>query len=364
MSAVIGQVQLPAAVGGLRLYLAKQALLGGRSRLALYRRLGRFASRGFDVKVPLEDMLTRARQRKRDTAHVLETWLKGINNGQRFSDILGSDVPAAERMAIASGEETGNTDEGFAMAAYIVESNARLRSALVAGLAYPILLVISFAIMLGFIAWLVIPVMEQVYSMEFWPPVSAALWYVAAAVRHYGAYTGAALVAFAVLALWTLPRWTAPVRLRLDHHLPPWSIYREMQSGMLLVTLAGAVKSGSPIDEAIRRLRRSGSPWLNVHLERAMRSVAEGHKPSVALNTGLFSESMMDDLMAYDRAGDLTDSILMLGQDCVELVAQRIKAMCDAVRIALMLAVGGSLIWTWMAFLMVFIAMRSNNQGI
>lgn len=342
--------------------IARSELLGTKGRLALYRRCSRFAARGYDVKATLEAMLKRARISRPRHVPMLEAWLRAINNGQTFSNVLGAAVPAAERMAISSGEETGNLEEGFAMAAFIVESGKKLRQGLIAGLAYPTLLLALLATMLYFIAYLLIPTMEGILAFEFWPMLSASLWYVSKAVKTFGlplllvgAFAGATVIA-------SLPRWTGPLRARLDRSIPPWSIYREIQSGLLLVTLAGSVKSGTPVDEAIRRMKRSGSPWLNVHLESAMRSIAEGRRPAAALDTGLMSDSLMDDLSVYDSAGDLSESILMLGRDCVELITERIRVICAAAGVFLMLLVGGALIWTWAAFLMMFLEMRANQQ--
>lgn len=341
---------------------ARSMMLGSKGRLALYRRCSRSAARGYDTKVTLEVMLKRARVSRPVTVPLIEGWLRQINNGQTFSSVLGNAVPAAERMAISSGEETGNLEEGFAMAAFIVESGKKLRGGLIAGLAYPVLLFALLAVMLYFIAYLLIPMMEGILAFEYWPPLSASLWYVAKAVKTFGpgALAVGLVAGFVVIA--TLPRWTGKLRSKLDRRVPPWSIYREIQSGLLLVTLAGAVKSGTPVDEAIRRMKRSGSPWLNLHLESAMRAIAEGRRPAEALDTGLMSADLMDDLTAYDSAGDLSESILMLGRDCIELIIEKIRFICVGIGVALMLLVGGALIWTWASFLMMFIEMRANQQ--
>ena len=72
----------------------------------------------------------------------------------------------------------------------------------------------------------------------------------------------------------------------------------------------------------------------------------------------------MDDLIAYDTAGDLSESIQLLGRDAVDLVIERIRILCQGIGTGLMLLVGGGLLWTWTSFLAVFIAMRSGNLGL
>lgn len=341
---------------------ARQGLLSTRNRLALYRRLERFAARGYDVKVPLEDMLARARERKRGTVPVIEDWLRALNNGERFSVTLGAHIPPAERMAIASGEETGRLDEGFAMAAYIVEANRTLRGAVMGSLAYPSVLLLAFIGLLVFVSIVLMPTLSEMFPVEFWPTPSFALYYISTAIRGAGLYVGIAGFLLAVLVVKTLPSWAGRSRSYLDGRIAPWSIYREVQSGMLLVTLSGLVQAGSPLDDALRKLKREASPWLSLHLEEMMRGIAQGQKPANAMNTGLFGEELMDDLLSYDRAGDLTESIPTLGRECVGLVTQRIKTIAGIASGLLMLAVGAGLVWSWGSFVLVFMAMRASQQ--
>lgn len=345
----------------LRRWNGRQELFAAKKRLALYRRLQRFAARGFDVKVPLEHMLLRAREKNRDSALILEELVRGINNGARFSTLLGDMVPPSERMAISSGEETGKMDDGFGMAAYIVEAGSSLKSAVWGSLAYPVVLMLVFLALLGFVSVILMPTLATLYAVEKWPAISKALYYISTFVKSYGLITLGLLVVGAIVSIKSLPVWCSGWRAKFDRRLPPWSIYREVQSGLLLVTLSSVVKSGSPFDEALRRLKRVASPWLEQHLEEMMRGVAEGRRTAHAMNTGIFSDDVMDDLLAYDQAGDLSDSITTIGKDSVELVIARIKAIAQAGSGVLMVMVGAGLVWSWGSFILVFMAMRAAN---
>lgn len=336
---------------------------GSRHRLSMYRQFARFAQRGYDVKAPLETMHERAIKRGRSTAVVYEEWLRGVNEGKRFSDILADYAPAAERMAVSSGEETGQIGQGFQMAAYIVESNNRLRGALVSTLAYPTLLLGVFIALLVFISALLIPQLEEMLPVEFWPPISAALHWIATGLQKYGLLLLGAFVVGSTAAVLSLPYWTSPVRRYLDRSLPPWTIYRDIQGGLLLVALSGVVAAGAPIDDALRRLRRTASPWMAAHLDEMIGNVAQGLTPARAMETGLMSDVLMDELIAYDRAGDLASAIEFLGRDAIDLVIGRIRGIAAAIGVALMFGVGASIVWTWGSFVMVFLAMRSGGPG-
>lgn len=362
MSAVMTAVgEKEGALMRLRRWNGKQELLSTKKRLALYRRLQRFCGNGLDVKTALEQMLGRARDKNRDSVLILEDWVRGINGGQRFSDLLGDMVPPSERMAIASGEETGQMDEGFAMAVYIVESSSNLRSAVWGSLAYPMVLLFIFFALLGFVATVLMPTLSSFFPVDKWPAISYMLYLVSSFVRSYGLITLGLLVIATFTSIKSLPRWCGSKRAKVDQLVPPWSIYREVQSGLLLVTISSVVKAGSPFDEALRRLKRSTSPWLTEHVDEMMRGIAEGRRTAHAMNTGLFSEELMDDLLAYDQAGDLSDSITMIGRDAITLVISRIKTIAGAMSGLLMVAVGLGLVWAWGSFILVFMAMRAAN---
>lgn len=364
MMGAVGHVGHATLREGLRRNKAKSQLLSLHNRIALYRRLARFAARGYDVVVPMEQLLERARDRRRASVVLLEGWLRGLHGGARLSEVLAGDVPAAECMAIAAGEDSGRLDEGLEMAAYIADSNRRVRAAIAAGMAYPSVLAALLVALLAVVGVMLIPMLVKLYPVEFWPSVAAALYYVTWFIREFGVAVGVTAVAGAIAAAWSLPRWVSATRTLLDQSVAPWSIYREVQGGLLLVTLAAIVQGGSPIDDAVRRLRRSASPWLAHHLDRVARSLAEGKRPAVALDTGAFSEALMDDLLAYDHAGDLVESLRYLGKDTVETVIERLKRKFNVIGAVLMVAVGLALIWTWGSFVLVVMAMRSSAGGL
>lgn len=342
---------------------AKSQVLSLTRRIALYRRLARFSSRGYDIVIPIEQMLGRARERGRASQMLLESWLRSLNGGALLSQIVAGDVPAAEAMAIAAGEDSGRLDDGLEMAAYIAESTRRVHAAVLGGMLYPCVLLLLFVGMLAVVGGQLVPMLVKLYPVEFWPASAAGLYYVTWFVREYGLVLGGALLACGAWSAWSLPRWVSPLRQALDARLLPWSVYREVQGGLLLLTLSAVVNGGSPIDEAIRRMRRSASRWLAHHLDAMSRGLAEGKRPAQALDTGVFSETLMDDMLAYDHAGDLVEALRHLGKDTVELVIERLRRTFAIIGGVLMAGIGAGLLWTWGSFVLVVMAMRSSMGG-
>lgn len=337
------------------------------NRVKFYRRLSRFAAKGYDVVQPLEEGLARARKggrRREGEVRVYEALLVSINSGERVSDALAPYLPGAERMAVSVGEERGHMEEGFEMAEFIATSSRQLRSAVFGNLAYPaVLFVVLIALMLVN-AYMLMPELRVIHPVDQWPLHSRALNALGQYVQSWGAVSGLVAAGLVGIALWTLPWWRGPIRSFLDRTLPPWSIYREVQGALLLVGMSGLVRAGLPFDEAVRQLLRISHPWLASHLETMLTNMAEGQSTSDALSTGLFGDELMDDLAAYDKAGDLASVISDIGREGVAIVSARVAAICRLTNALMMLAVGMGVVWVWVGFTSVVLAMRSANAAV
>lgn len=340
---------------------AARGFFGLRNRIKLFRRLRRFAARGYDLVTPLEEGLSRARQsrRRKGAAMVYESLLYSIHSGERFSDALNGRIPGAERMAIAAGEESGRMDDGFEMAEFVATANRDLLGSVKKALVYPAMLVLVLIALLLVVAYLLMPQLSQMFPVPQWPIYARVLYHLGNAVRDWGLLAAGAAVVASALAVASLPRWTGGLRGWLDNWIPPWVIYRQIQGSLMLVTMSGLVRAGTPFDEALRQMIRISSPWLVAHLEVMLKAMANGDRAADAFATGLLNDDIMDDLVAYDRAGDLADAIGYLGRDGVEIVSEHVGLISRAAAGAIMVAVGGGIVWVWVSFVAVVMAMRA-----
>jgi hypothetical protein len=67
-------------------------------------------------------------------------------------------------------------------------------------------------------------------------------------------------VAFFAGLIYSLPRWTGPVRKQLDKWLP-LNLYRDFASSMMMISLASLMRSGISLRSSLERTYKHSSPW-------------------------------------------------------------------------------------------------------
>lgn len=341
--------------------LAKLLNFSAKDRVSLYHRLERFASRGYDVKVALVGMYERFEKKKDPRRAIWREWVKGLNAGRKFSDLVADYVPPAERLAISAGETTGEMARGFEMARYIASAANKIRGVVLEALLYPSFLVVIFVVLLYFVAYQLLPAMLNIAPVERWPTISYALYLTANFVKDWGWLFFPSCLAGVITIAVRLPKGTGAFRHWLDRKLPPWSIYRRVQGANMLVTLSALSAAGNPVDESVRRMRKIASPWLTHHLDRFQRGVASGKRPADAMDTGLFDDEVMGELIDYDRAGAFAEALEAVGKDVVDMTIETITRMAGTIRYSMMGLVAMGLIWTYASMSLIVMSISSGG---
>lgn len=329
-------------------FVAKQLNFGATDRAKLYQRLNKFLSRGFDLRRALENAYQRFERNKDPRRVIWRDWVRGLQAGRKFNELIAPYVPSGERMLIAAGEDSGALAKAFERAQYIALSMARIKSTLIGELMYPVMLFLVFASLLIVVSMKLMPTMETMgLPVEQWPAVSKGLYHVAYATRAYGIYTAVFMILIGGLSLWSLPRWSHDFRRKLDKWCPPFNIYREIESATLLINCAAMTATGNTVDSTFKSIRANSGPWLAWHMDRFIRGMTSGKMPSYAMDTGLIERETMGDLQDYDDAGAFTEAIGFIGEDIVEATIERIKLQATVLRVLAMLAVAAGLLWTY-----------------
>lgn len=94
----------------------------------------------------------------------------------------------------------------------------------------------------------------------------------------------------AVMAVWSLPNATGPVRAVFDQW-GIWKLYRTVQAVRLLSLLAVLLRPRGNVSarlrEALAVQRRGATPWLDHHISRMLARIDAGMNGTDALDTGL-----------------------------------------------------------------------------
>ena len=328
--------------------LGRSTLFSLKSRRRLYQRLEKFVSRGHALRIPLEGMFERFSRTGDSRRFIVRELLQGVLNGDKFSKVISPHVPAAERLMVAAGELSGRQQDGFRLASHVAQTKQTIKSAIISSLAYPVLLALMLCGLLALISIQTVPTMQDIQSdLTKWPAASLSLKAVADFTTSWGWLVAVAAVIFAALIARSMPRWIGPTRAFFDRWVPPYTLYREIQSSSFLIALAALTASGRPIEASMQNIQSIGTRWLRSHVNRMLIRLSEGVPPGRALDTGLLHAEVVGDIEDYGRAGAFNTAIGALGEEAVIGAIARIESSAMVVRVALILFVSATVIWVW-----------------
>jgi len=337
---------------------AKATAFGTDDRIRLYNKLYRFASREYDIKVALQGQLRRFQAKQDPRRQIWRRWIAGVTGGYKFHEVIGPYIPDAERMMLSAGEESGSLAQGFAKAEYVADSTKRIKSALVGALTYPAALLVLLCLVLYLVATRMMPELENILDVPRWPVFAQHLYTLSSWVRDYGLYALIALITTIITIIKTFPVWRGPTRRWLDSRIPPWTIYREVTSANMLISLAALVSTGRPIDDALKSIRRVSSPWLSWHVDRFRNQMIMGKPAGQAIDTGLLNAETTGDLEDYGAAGAFEEAIEMVGKHVVEDAIRSISKAARVLNIIALMAVAGVMIWMYASMAFVGMAVQ------
>ncbi len=326
-------------------------MFGAKQRLRVYRKISTMTQYGLPLNRVLDmlyDQAAKGGKSKGDPlAVIMDSWRISIRNGRPLSVAAGSWVPYNERMMIEAGEESQNLSVALNNLIAINQGTQQMRSAIVGGLAYPVVLLVAVAAVLYLFGTEVIPTFGQVLPPEQWTGVAASLAGMSAWVQVWMLPTVAVVIGLFVLLSWSLPRMTGPVRRQLDR-IPPWSIYRIVSGAGFLLSLGALVSAGVQTARALEKMRRNASPWLRERLDATLRHVYSGSNVGRALQRagyGYPDEDIIEDLCAYADLPAFTDMLETLGKEWMSDAVEAIKGQSRVLNTLALAVMGGVVAW-------------------
>lgn len=323
----------------------------GKDRLRLYRKLSRFMANGVNLPTALEIMWNHAsndgKKPTRVHAVVLAAWKKGVDEGRSFGVAIQDWVPQSDRVVIEAGDKAGNLAEALENACYLNEGQREIRGAVIAGVAYPIILIgmaIFFMVMFG---TQVIPAFEEILPRERWTGFGAQMATMSDFVENGLLQTLiGALVVIAVM-IWSMPRWRGKLRTFADPY-PPYSIYRLIIGSGFLLSVAALVKAGVKVTTVLNILLRDASPWYAERLRRTLQLVNDGANIGDALHRSGYNfpdKDTVNDLRSYAKLSGFDEMLQMLGRQNLNDSVQKIRGQSVVLRNVGIIVLGAVFMW-------------------
>ena len=284
----------------------------------------------------------------RTTDSVTRSFIKHLNTALRqrsFAAAASGWVPPEELLIIEVTQESRIAD-GMAQASRIAAVRQKLRSTLISGLMYPIILLLVGSIALALLPGIALDVMIEVLDPEDWPPVSVSVLAMSDFIAAWGLPLAAATVMILIASIVAAPRWSGTVRGYFDWY-PIFALYRHFTGPEVLNAWIALMTADITRANALERLESNLPPYLASHIRTMKRGLYKGDPVEVALDTGLFSLQTIDDLRVYQKAGVFNENVERFSADDIDRALKRLEASTRVLASLMLLLIGALAVWVY-----------------
>ena len=322
-----------------------------KARLRIYNKLSSLAKTGVPLPRALEAIWNIASKRGKDKsdpiAVAMQAWLAVINNGGTIADAMDGWIPDGELMLIQSAG-SGGLDVALDNAAKSLKASQAMVGAIVGGISYPGVMFLAVCGVLWLFGVQVIPSFAQVKPMNEWTGMAGQMGFMSVAIQKYSLPIMFVFFAFFTVIGFSLPRWTGKIRSMMDYKVPPYSFYTLFIGSGFLLSLASMMKSGVPIPEALRSMRRNATPWFLERLDAALYQVNEGQQIGDALymtGYGFPDPELIEDMRLYAQLGNFDDRMEEMAETWITEGVKRVEGQAQALNLGMMGLLGLAIAW-------------------
>ncbi|MBA4242236.1 MAG: hypothetical protein C0448_16060 [Sphingobacteriaceae bacterium] len=313
---------------------------GLKQRINIYERLKSYTEEEFPVYDSLIKFKARYDKKKDFRGKIIEYWLESMKHGLSFSKSVEGWIPDAELNLISAGEEGSGIEKGLGEAISFARSAQKIKSTIITGVTYPVVLL---AVVLGFVAMFSVklaPTYLGMLPLEEWPELGQNFYAFSSFIVSYWYMVLITLGVAAFFISKTIGNWTGSVRQIFDY-VPPWSVYKVYQGSAFLISLASMMQSGTPLNDALKRIKNTSSPWLQEYVNDMMTNLKRGGKNfGQHLNVGLMDDETAGDIIDYSELGKFESAIYTIGNDNLENSVIKIESRMMIVRNLMIVIVG------------------------
>lgn len=283
--------------------------------------------------------------------HVSECYRKGYS----FSEALRGWGSPGEIMLIRSGEETGKLNEALERSIDMLNKMLNMKNEVKSQITYPIVLFIAlFVIVIGF-AKFMLPILTQFGDPEDWDIIAQSLYYFSTWVADFWILVVICIYGLIQLIAHSLPRLTGSTRKSLDK-IPPYSIYKSIQSGLLLIALGSLMKSGVQFRRALENIRNEATPYLAEKIDEIIDNIDKGLDNGKAMNTEFIGD-IGDDIEDYASGSNIEEAMEKLGDLAIKDTIESITKQSSIARIISIALVAGFVLWIYGAFVLITVGL-------
>jgi type II secretory pathway component PulF len=316
-----------------RMTVAKWRFQKAREDFYKESRLDIEATKGVRNRETLMERLSVLEQRARSRRQIV--WLvyraigERLGKGEGLALSMKPFIPL-EEYALLDLAETSTKDDaarrGFELCEMTASARRILSTTTSAQMAYPVILLGYMYALCALFGGLIYPQVIDVMPLERWSAGGRLLYAIDTYCADWWWLNLSLIGAIGASYFYGLKRWAGPLRNRLDNAPLMWRNRRDLRAALLIVSLSGLFDSGLTLSAALERVKRNADPWLRWHVTRMQRRLsAKPEEPMRALETGIFSQLVVDRIADAERRDNFVDAIKSLGRGSLESVVEAVR---------------------------------------
>lgn len=288
----------------------------------------------------LKKHMVRAKANGSKLSGLYALWLRRMDT-LSFSGALRGTVPTMDSMVLLAAESSGNLPQGLRFLTFSVRSVAKIRGTIIMAITMPVVVIAMITgMMYGFGAFMV-PILSSIVQVEHWPAMGRLMYAVSMFVLHYGLYMFAGMGAVVAAVMWALPNWSGTTRAKFEG-LFPFSLYRDYNSAVMLVSLSGLMQSGTSLVGSLKAIRTSSPPWLSWHMSQVLRRLdKESATPGRAFDTGVMPKDLYERVLDYGERSSFQSALKKIGNQSLENLDKAVQKKAKIVNQLLLALSGG-----------------------
>jgi type II secretory pathway component PulF len=271
-----------------------------------------------------------------------------LNRGGTFSESVDGWVTDNELMLIQSGGD-GELRKSLEMGKELLVSIQRIKSSLKSKMTYPIVLFLVLNILIYAFANKMLPILVSLKDPETWEGSALDLYNFLMYYNDNGTMIYTILIVTFTVVMKTLSIWTGKVRDKFDSFVP-WSIYKEFNAGIFLISLSTLMKSGMTLLTALENLKSQSPRYVATEIDKMIQKTRAAESNAGAINTGFLGE-IGDEIEDMAEFGGFEGTLLALGEKSVDQIIENIGKKGDRIKSLMMALVFGFVGWGYGTFI-------------
>ena len=310
------------------------------TRKQLYEQAAARLENGLSLTAILKDFAQSLQRRgKRRAAESVAQTFRLVRDGRSLASALGSGLTEVEKSVIAAGEKGGNAADGetnqlanaFRLILDMRARTDKIKGSFVLKLLGPCFLALVLWATLWSIGTMVIPQFASMVPVSKWTGWGYVMYVLGAVATGWtGVIAGTLFGVLAVAIVLSRPRWDGRWRVFADNHVFPFTVFRELDGLVWLMTFNALLDAGIADTEALKTQLETASPWLASRLRHLLVSLRDGKSLPDAMTrsgTGFPSPDLIEEISAYTGFKDFPVKMKRVSNEYADKLEKRLTVL-------------------------------------